>query len=155
MRNRTWRFDESMRAPTAQEAFKEMLRSAIAPALRALGFKGSGQTFELADERFWAFLGFQKSLSSDRSVVKFTVNLCVIDKAQYSKAREEASYLPAKPTPNVRGGPGWWERIGEVLPQRHDLWWMLREGDPTVALAKQVVLAIEAHGLPAMRARML
>jgi hypothetical protein len=47
------------------------------------------------------------------------------------------------------------ERIGEVFPQRHDLWWMLREGDPTVALAKQVVLAIEAHGLPVMRARML
>jgi hypothetical protein len=154
MRNRTWRFDESMRAPTAQEAFKEMLRSAIAPALRALGFKGSGQTFELADERFWAFLGFQKSLSSDRSVVKFTVNLCVIDKAQYSKAREEASYLPAKPTPNVRGGRGWWERIG-----RSSLRDMTSgdapRGDPTVALAKQVVLAIEAHGLPAMRARML
>jgi len=82
-----------------------MLRSAIAPALRAFGFKGSGQTFELADERFWALLGFQKSLASDRSMVKFTVNLCVIDKAKYSNAQEEASYLPAKPTPNIRGRP--------------------------------------------------
>jgi hypothetical protein len=142
-----------MRTPTAQEAFKEMLQSAISPALRALGFKGSGQTFELADERFWALLGFQKSLASDRSMVKFTVNFCVIDKAQYS-AREEASYLPPKPMPNIRGGPGWWERIGEVLPQRHDVWWTLR-GGPAAALAQKVVLAIAAHGLPAMRARML
>ena len=55
---------------------------------------------------------------------------CVIDKAQYSEAQEEASYLPPKPTPNIRGGPGWWERIGEVLPQRHDLWWSLGEGTP-------------------------
>jgi hypothetical protein len=143
-----------MRTPTAQDAFKEMLRSAIAPALRAHGFKGSGQTFELADERFWALLGFQKSRGSDRSMVKFTVNLCVIDKAKYSKAQEKASFLPAKPTPNMRGGPGWWKRIGEVFPQRHDLWWTLRDGDATPAHAQQVLLAIEGHGLPAMRARM-
>jgi hypothetical protein len=56
----------------AQEASKEMLQSTIAPRLRALGFKGSGQVFELPDERFWALVGFQKSVSSDRSKVKFT-----------------------------------------------------------------------------------
>jgi hypothetical protein len=41
----------------------------------------------------WAFLGFRKSLASDRSMVKVTVNLCVIDKRS---TREEASYLPPK-----------------------------------------------------------
>lgn len=72
------------------------------PRVARTRVQGFGQTFELADERFWPLLGFQKSLASDRSMVKFTVNLCVIDKAQYSEAREEASYLSPKPTPNIR-----------------------------------------------------
>jgi hypothetical protein len=35
--------------------------------------------------------------------------------------------------------------MGEVLPQRHDLWWTLREEDTTAALAQQILLAIEEH----------
>lgn len=108
-----------------------MLQSAIAPALRALGFKGSRQTFELADERFWGHSSGSRNRSPATAPWSSSQSiLCVIDKAQYSEAQEEASYLPPKPTPNIRGGPGWWERIGEVLPQRHDLWWSMGEGTP-------------------------
>ncbi len=63
-------------------------------------------------------------------MVKFTVNLCVIDKAQYSEAQEEASYLPPKPTPKLPRRTGMVGAIGEVLLKRHDLWWSLREGTP-------------------------
>jgi hypothetical protein len=52
-----------------------MLRDEIAPELRAAGFKGSRQSFDLPSESHWAVLGFQKSAWSDRQRVTFTVNL--------------------------------------------------------------------------------
>ncbi len=139
---------------TAQDVFKELLQSTVAPALGAHGLKGSGQVFELPDERFWALLGFQKSTYSDRSKVKFTINLCVVSKAEYGEARRESSYLPAKPSPNIQGGPGWWQRIGYLLPERRDYWWTIGERDPIHQVAEQVLQAITEFGLPALRAQM-
>ncbi|RPE41173.1 uncharacterized protein DUF4304 [Streptomyces sp. Ag109_O5-1] len=50
-----------------------MMRTQIAPALRALGFKGSGQIFELPHPASWALLGFQKSAYNTARHVEFTV----------------------------------------------------------------------------------
>lgn len=66
---------------TAQQVFSEMLRSVVAPGLRERGFRGSGQSFWLPDDRMWAQVGFQKSVSSTKDAVRFTVNLGVTDKA--------------------------------------------------------------------------
>jgi uncharacterized protein DUF4304 len=131
-----------------------MLRSSVAPALRSHGFKGSGQKFELPDDRYWALLGFQKSVSSDKTTVKFTVNLVVVDKSEYADARAEQSYLSAKPSPNLRGGPGWWERIGSVMPEGRDLWWKIVDGVSSDEVSEQVLRAIGEFGIPAIRARM-
>ena len=97
---------------------------------------------------------FQKSDISNRFKVKFTINLRVVGKAEYAEARDEASYLPRRPTPNVLGGPGWWERIGLVLPDRRDRWWTIAERDRTDQVAQEVLQAIEAFAVPAMRAHM-
>src|SRR5439155_1336209 len=58
-------------AMTAQEAFTMMVKDEIAPALRELGFKGSGQRFTLPSETHWALLGLQKFTWSDRDRVDF------------------------------------------------------------------------------------
>ena len=63
--------------PTAQEAFVKMMKEEIAPALRRLGFKGSGQRYELPSPTHWALLGFQKSAYSDSPEVRFTVNVTI------------------------------------------------------------------------------
>lgn len=42
--------DSRLNTMTAQEAFIRMLKEEIAPALRRLGFKGSGQRFELRSD---------------------------------------------------------------------------------------------------------
>jgi hypothetical protein len=140
---------------TAQDAFKEILRSSLAPALRAQGFKGSGQVFELPDTRYWAMLGFQRSVSSDKATVKFTINLRVVDKAEYADARTEASYLSEKPSPNLLGGPGWWGRIGAVMPgEGRDIWWKIVDGGRNDEVVEQVLHAIDEFGIPAIRARM-
>lgn len=49
-----------------------MLRNNLAPALRALGFKGSGQIYTLPDEDCWALVGIQRSQFSDRYDLRFT-----------------------------------------------------------------------------------
>src|SRR5882757_3399617 len=64
-------------APTAQEAFTSLLRAQIAPGLRALGFKGSGQTYELPHLETWALIGFQKSAHNTARHIEFTVNVTV------------------------------------------------------------------------------
>jgi hypothetical protein len=44
-----------------QATYRAMLRDDIAPALRALGLKGSGSRYSLPDPESWALLGFQAS----------------------------------------------------------------------------------------------
>ena len=57
---------------TAQDRFKLLTRDMLAPALRALGFKGSGQHYVLPDKDHWAVLGIQRSYFSDRRTIRFT-----------------------------------------------------------------------------------
>src|SRR5438093_6746629 len=102
-----------------------MLRLAIAPGLRALGFKGSGQVYEPPDEQYWSLLGFQRSVASDRHEARFTINLSVAEKAGWAEARREHSYYPVKPNPNIHCGFEWYERIGSLLPEHKDHWWRL------------------------------
>src|SRR6266508_1633339 len=63
---------------TAQESFKQMLRDHVAPALREMGFRGSGQNFSLRSDSHWALLDFQKSQWSSEDKIAFTVNLPVV-----------------------------------------------------------------------------
>src|SRR5947209_7169681 len=65
---------------SAQETFKRMMREQVAPQLRALGFKGSGQRFTLPSDSHWALLGFQRSAWGDSRKGKFTINLTVVSK---------------------------------------------------------------------------
>jgi Domain of unknown function (DUF4304) len=55
---------------TAQEAFTMMVKEQIAPALRELGFKGSGQRFTLPDDEHWALIGLQKFTWSNREAMR-------------------------------------------------------------------------------------
>jgi hypothetical protein len=145
---------KNLLVPTAQTTYAAMVKTEIAPRLRALGFKGSGQVFQLPDEDHWAMIGFQKSTSSDAARVKFTVNVLVVTRAAWVARRAEAPYLGERPSPNVHAGGGWWRRIGELLPDRGDLWWQVESGADTSELAAAVLWAIEDFALPAMRDRM-
>jgi hypothetical protein len=84
-------------AETAQETFNRLLKDVVAPTLRAAGLKGSGTSYVLPDQEWWAQVGFQKSTSSNSSVVKFTVNLSTTLKTEWDEARREHSYLKDTP----------------------------------------------------------
>jgi hypothetical protein len=134
---------------TAQETYREMMKMQVAPALRELGFKGSGQNYELPAPGHWAMLGFQKSVWSDASGLRFTVNVLVVSRAAWEKARSERSYVPARPTANrLWGDFAWQKRIGALLPGGQDHWWEVKADSTTDDLAAEVVSAIETSPCP-------
>ena len=139
---------------TAQETYDWMMKSQIAPRLRALGFKGSGQSYELPSPDHWVMLGFQKSQWSDAADVRFTVNVLVVSRELWDEQRKERAYLPARPTANRLWGEFVWQRrIGRLLPAGEDIWWEVKPGMPTEQVADIVLRAVEDHALPAVRAR--
>jgi hypothetical protein len=141
--------------PTAQETYGELLKKRVAPALRELGFKGSGQNYRLPSDDYWALLGFQKSTSSDASRVRFTANVLVVSRADWDAVREERPRLPERPTATTFWGTFVWQkRIGELLPGGEDLWWEVAAGVGASELADAVIWAVQDYVLPAMRRRM-
>lgn len=137
--------------PNAQDTFKAMMRERVAPALRELGCKGSGQTFRLDLPGYWAQIGFQKSHGNSSREVSFTANLSVISKAEWAERRLAKPYLPECPKPNIYYMIPWQERIGSVLPEGgQDKWWRVHPGEGA-AVAAEVIAAFRDHALPAMR----
>jgi hypothetical protein len=138
---------------TAQEAFTKMLKEDVAPALRRLGFKGSGQRYELPSDTHWAIIGFQKFSWSNQERVEFTLNITVVGKDEWERARKKRPYLSAKPSANTGGGVGWEERIGNLTPEKEERRWAVAADRPTEPVAGDVVGAIRDFALPAMRKR--
>jgi hypothetical protein len=146
------RATESPRMERAQDTFKQMMRDKVAPALRELGFKGSGQSFTLPSDSHWALLGFQKSAFGDSQEVRFTINLTVVGRRAWDEATAARPYLGTRPAPNVsHGPPAWSERIGFLLPERTDLWWSVPAGASTDTVVEDVVTVVRDCALPEMR----
>jgi hypothetical protein len=144
---------------TSQEAFQRILRERIGPALRALGCKGSGQSYVLPSEGYWALIGFQKSTRGDARRTSFTINVTVVDRRAWAQARLERQHLPERPSPNTRfGEPVWQVRIGQLLPDASggwlDRWWDVPAEGVADSTVSEVIEAIRDHALPAMRERM-
>jgi hypothetical protein len=140
--------------PTAQAIYNDMLRTAIAPRLRALGFKGSGASYVLADDRRWLIIGFQKDRYSRADCVRFTVNLTAADKAVWAEAHAEKPWLPRRPSGNshyFEAEPGV-IRLGNLMPPHgEDRWWEVGPRRPSGPAATRVLRAIERLALPWFR----
>lgn len=152
---------------SAQQVFRELLRTVVAPGLRKRGLRGSGQSYLLPDEVVWAQVGFQKSRASTAEAVRFTVNLNITDKAAWDEVRREHSYVKDKPPPGV--DPGDWDkerlaksyypkrppitggegtRIGQVMPgvAGGDHWWVVTP--QSTDAVDDALQAVVRHGLP-------
>jgi hypothetical protein len=124
---------------TAQTSYAQFVKNHLSPAFRARDWKGSGGRYQKASGTHWIQAGLQKSAWSDRDDVRFTVNLSVISRAEWS-ARQESKAAP--PSPNTHYG--WFQqsaRLGMLASSSEiDVWWQL---DPTTNLE---TLAIEVMG---------
>jgi len=139
---------------TVQDEFKLLMKERIAPRLRELGLKGSGQNFNLPSESHWSLIGFQKSMFSDSQELKFTINIYVIKRKEWEKVRSERSYFPVKPNPTTKWGIGWERRIGSLLPEKCDHWWTMKLNGNLEYISGQVVEYIAKYVLPAMHEQM-
>ncbi|MCC9311205.1 DUF4304 domain-containing protein [Kitasatospora sp. RB6PN24] len=145
-------------AATAQELYRTMMRDRVAPRLRELGWKGSGQRFELPDPRAWVQLGFQSSRSNSASSLKFTINISVIDRQAWGAHQAEHPGLPAQPNPSTHYGPQFSPvRIGHLLAARQDTWWHISAAQPVdrvIRAANGVVASISDYAMPEIRHRL-
>jgi hypothetical protein len=142
----------------APKLFEEMLKTQIAPALRELGMRGSGQNYRLPNENGdYALLGFQKD--SWDGVTRFTANVAFYNGRGWQEARARHGWLPAEPTatsmyavePDVQG---WTERVGSLMDPPHDHWWTSRTADDVPAVAAHVIAVVRDAVLPQLRARL-
>ena len=136
---------------TGVDRLTALIRDVVAPALRELGFRGSGQRFVLPDPERWLVVGVQRNRWNDASSLRFTVNLTAVGKQVWSEARVAATWLPAEPAANATYPIGRTTRVGALLPNPHDLWWELTPGVDGAAIAAEVVDAIRTVGLPWLR----
>lgn len=140
---------------TAQEAFSAMMKDSVAPALRQLGFRGSGQVFSLPSQTHFAQIGFQKSTYSTSDRVRVTANVSVIPIEVWEQARADSPNLPLKPAPSVfYGSFAWQRRIGDLLPSGADTWWVIDGGCDPSPVATEIIESVRRYALPAMKAQL-
>jgi len=136
---------------SGQEAFRALIRDHVAPALRGLGFVGSGQAFRLPIPDAIALLGFQRSRHDQPDDVSFTVNLTAGPTATWEAARQLYPFLPEQPAANTRYPGGLWHaRLGLQMPQARDVWWEVASTTRLATVGEEVVTAIRDHGIPAL-----
>jgi hypothetical protein len=137
---------------TAQTTYASMVKDHLAPRLRTLGLRGSGNTYLLPAEDSWALLGLQKSKWSTAEVVEFTINTTVVSHQTWDSLRLARPYLRERPSGNTFYGPEvWWKRIGQLMEFGEEQWWQVTAGEPVAELAEAVAFAVEQFALPAMR----
>jgi hypothetical protein len=120
--------------PTAQETMKVFQRNRLAPALREMGFQGSGSKFRLRDSDPAGYISVNRDRYSNRLVVGFTLKLSV-----------------GWPMVTAR----WCRMLDSVLQHdagQQDCEWRLPAGADTGNLIEDVVASLRGYGLPAMEA---
>jgi hypothetical protein len=131
----------------AQDRLGLLIKTVWGPALRELGFTGSGKVWTLPDHEDWAMLGFQTSQSSTGEEAKFTINLMVVGKVAWNEARTTHRHYSAKPSPNVIALHRYLQRAG-FLSHGRDHWWTLagdgsderQVGDEVLTLLREVIV---------------
>lgn len=92
----------------------------LTPLLKECGFTKNGSRFYLINGNNCGVIAFQKSRSSSKDLVLFTLNFGV-----YSKLLgEEADWFENLVYPKVEQCQ-WIARIGDFMPGRPDYWWQI------------------------------
>lgn len=120
---------------TAQQTYKRFLRDHLAPALREIGLKGSGNAFVLPHDTAWIQVGFQGNRYSDAHEVRFTINMAIASKAECPEIRRSATGV----------GVNW--RVAPIF-LGHDKWWAVRPGQDLDELAADIASLIRDSALP-------
>ncbi|WP_169514580.1 DUF4304 domain-containing protein [Actinokineospora enzanensis] len=135
----------------ADEWFRLMVETGLAPGLRALGLSGTGRTFRVVRDAHIGQVSILQSSRSSTYSTRFTLSLSV------NATDEWAAQLRIRPYARAAGhqGSGWQERIGNLMlvgggVPIGDLWWKIEAGKPFGNLSDEVLTAVREFGLPAI-----
>jgi hypothetical protein len=140
-------------AQTAQALYRSFTNDWLSPGLRQLGFRGSSGRYSMPCDSCWVSLAIQKSRSSTRATIEFTINLQVTKKATWENTRVVHPLLPERPNPNdayyddngaAITSP---ERLGNLLPVPKD-WWQVSATTDLDDLARHLLDSIKRFALP-------
>lgn len=138
--------------PSARDGYLRMLRTTVRPELKRLGFTGSGAAYTLPTPDHFATISFQQSSGNTWVRAKFTVNVQVIARRDWSQYAAQHGHGDT-PDPDSHYRVGSTERLGQLSRHGYDYWWSVWAGFPTTDVAGDVIAAIRTGALPAMRQR--
>ncbi|OLF09435.1 hypothetical protein BLA60_19920 [Actinophytocola xinjiangensis] len=140
----------------AQDWFRFMVDTNLAPGLRALGFFGVGRRFRIEGASHWGEVLVEQARSFTARAVRFTVHVGVISRDEWAEQLRVRPYYPANEV--TRTHAGWQAPIGELVTVAGhsigELWWELEVGRPFDSLSNEVLTAVREFALPAIRTHM-
>jgi hypothetical protein len=148
---------ERPNALTAPAIYRNLVKSQLSPGLRELGFKGSGNRFELPSTAYWVVLGLQGSLANEAHRMRFTVNLSVVSKQVWADEVADHPYLPQRPGPmgQVRGPGSASQRLGYLDPATdEDMWWIISVDRSNDDVMDDVLGRVDTYAVPWLRSHM-
>jgi len=130
------------------DQFNDSLRTIVAPALKQEGFSRRKHRFYRRTEGHWGLIEFQKSVKTTAEAVTFTVNIGVVSK----RLVRFFSPQDVEAVPTI-GNCHWRERLGFLLPERDDTWWIAdtTSSDQVVA---EVLTQLVDIGIPELTKHM-
>jgi hypothetical protein len=139
----------------AVDRVSTFLKERIAPSLRAEGFKGSGQKFQLPVPGWWALLEFQRARFGTVDDVLVTVNVLACSHETWEQARREQPAIGDRPIGYAMYPDRvWCSRIGSLMPAGTDHWWRVTPDTDLDGLADEMLDAITRYAIPAIRSHL-
>jgi len=128
----------------ASELYKELIKE-ISPLLKAKGFSRKGNCFYLQQGNNWGLLDFQKSRKNTAEEVSFTINLGGCS----GRLLEFFSPDLLEKNPSIEACQ-WRERVGVLLPERQDKWWLVQNIEPLASLVDELKSCLVRVAIPAI-----
>lgn len=128
----------------ASELYNELIKE-ISSLLKSKSFSRKGNCFYLRQGNNWGLLDFQKSRKSTADEVIFTINLGVCS------SRLLGFFSPdlLEQKPSIEACQ-WRERVGFLLPERQDKWWLVRDIEPLDPLVNELKGCLVQVAIPAI-----
>ena len=117
---------------------RNRIRESLAPPLLDHGFRGRSSTFSREVNDVFHLIQLQPADDNSPAGARFTVNVAVW-----------VPKLASTQTPSVADAH-WSIRLGELDPENTERWWQADDFDMADDAARDMVLRIQAHAIPAL-----
>lgn len=125
----------------SMEYFKELLKN-VEFILKKFPFKKNGTSFFILINGSWCKLGFQKSVTSSKSLTKFTINIG-ISLAKVNEHLGTSNNNPAKLVFQLG------DRVNFFLPKNEPIWWELSSThESLMSISQEIVNVINSTIIP-------